>query len=152
MRILLVEDDQQLGDSVHRALCAEGYAVDWLDDGRLAIPAVTAESFDLVVLDLRLPGKSGVITSYSIHYTKLYDRWQLPGQGPVRLLPPVVGRQPDPARGGAGGLERRRCRRLSAGRGEWQCRGPRPHARGGVELHKSVVGGGPAGNGRNNFV
>jgi len=60
MRILLVEDDQQLGDSVHRALCAEGYAVDWLDDGRLAVPAVTAESFDLVVLDLRLPGKSGL--------------------------------------------------------------------------------------------
>jgi len=60
MRILLVEDDQQLGDSVHRALCAEGYAVDWLDDGRLAVPAVTAESFDLVVLDLRLPGKSGI--------------------------------------------------------------------------------------------
>ena len=60
MRILLVEDDQLLGDTVNQALDAEGYAVDWLSDGDLAIPALKAETYDLVVLDLRLPGTSGI--------------------------------------------------------------------------------------------
>jgi len=60
MRILLVEDDELLGDSVHRALAAEGYAVDWLHEGGLALAALAAESFDLAVLDLRLPGTSGI--------------------------------------------------------------------------------------------
>ncbi len=60
MRVLLVEDDQQLGDSVSQALSAEGYAVDWLDDGALVAGAMQSGSFDLVLLDVRLPGQSGV--------------------------------------------------------------------------------------------
>lgn len=60
MRILLVEDDELLGDSVKEALCAEGYAVDWLTDGALAISALKAMAHDLAILDLRLPGKSGI--------------------------------------------------------------------------------------------
>lgn len=60
MRILLVEDDQFLGESVSQALDEEGYAVDWFNDGSLAGPALKAENFDLVVLDRRLPGKSGI--------------------------------------------------------------------------------------------
>jgi len=57
---MLVEDDQLLGESVSQALGEEGYAVDWFTDGSLASPALKAESFDLVVLDRRLPGKSGI--------------------------------------------------------------------------------------------
>ena len=60
MRILLVEDDQLLGDTITQALHAEGYAVDWFSDGNLAEPALEAETFDLVILDRRLPGKSGI--------------------------------------------------------------------------------------------
>lgn len=60
MRVLLVEDDQLLGHSVQQALDAEGYAVDWLQDGSLAMAAVKAEDFDLIVLDRRLPGTSGI--------------------------------------------------------------------------------------------
>ncbi len=60
MRILLVEDDQLLGDSVSQALDAEGYAVAWLRDGDQAAAALATETFDLVVLDRRLPGKSGI--------------------------------------------------------------------------------------------
>lgn len=60
MRILLVEDDQLLGDTVHQALVADGYAVDWITQGSHALPALQAENFDLVILDLRLPGKSGI--------------------------------------------------------------------------------------------
>lgn len=60
MRVLLVEDDQLLGETVHQALAAEGYSVDWITNGLHAVPALCAESFDLVVLDLRLPGNSGI--------------------------------------------------------------------------------------------
>lgn len=60
MRILLVEDDPLLGDSVNKALKAEGYAVDWLSEGQHVIPALQSENFDLLVLDLRLPGRSGI--------------------------------------------------------------------------------------------
>jgi len=60
MRILLVEDDSFLGDTVKEALGAEGYSVDWLAEGELALCALRAESYDATVLDLRLPGKTGV--------------------------------------------------------------------------------------------
>jgi two-component system response regulator QseB len=60
MRILLVEDDQLLGDTVNQALAADGYAVDWITQGSHAVPALQAENFDLVILDLRLPGRSGI--------------------------------------------------------------------------------------------
>lgn len=60
MRILLVEDDELLGDSVKEALFAEGYAVDWLTDGALALSALKMADHDLAILDLRLPGKSGI--------------------------------------------------------------------------------------------
>jgi two-component system response regulator QseB len=60
MRILLVEDDQLLGDSVSQALSAEGYAVAWLSDGGQAGAALATETFDLAVLDWRLPGRSGI--------------------------------------------------------------------------------------------
>lgn len=60
MRILLVEDDHLLGDTVQRALEAEGYAADWLREGNLALATLKAETYDLAVLDLRLPGQSGL--------------------------------------------------------------------------------------------
>lgn len=60
MRVLLVEDDEQLGSSLHRALDHAGYAVDWLKNAEEAGAAVTTESFDLIVLDWMLPGRSGV--------------------------------------------------------------------------------------------
>lgn len=60
MRILLVEDDHLLGDTVKRALEAEGYAADWLREGNLALAALKAETYDLAVLDLRLPGQTGI--------------------------------------------------------------------------------------------
>lgn len=60
MRILLIEDDEMLGDSVKQALCADGYAVDWLTDGKQALSAMESQSHDLVVLDIRLPGMSGI--------------------------------------------------------------------------------------------
>jgi DNA-binding response OmpR family regulator len=60
MRLLLVEDDQMIGEAVLDALRADGYTVDWLRDGTSAGAALHAESFDLVLLDLGLPGRDGV--------------------------------------------------------------------------------------------
>lgn len=60
MRILLVEDDQLLGDGVRAGLHHYGYAVDWVKNGQMAIQALRNEKFDIVVLDLGLPRASGV--------------------------------------------------------------------------------------------
>ncbi len=60
MRLLLVEDDIALGEGVRAGLRAEGYTVDWLQDGVSAVHALLSETFDLVVLDLGLPRLSGI--------------------------------------------------------------------------------------------
>ncbi len=60
MRILLVEDDHLLGDSIKEVLNSDGYATDWLKDGSFAVSALHSESYDLLILDNRLPGKTGV--------------------------------------------------------------------------------------------
>ena len=60
MRILLVEDDRMIGESVRAALRQEGYAVDWVRDGRAADATLATERFELVLLDLGLPGKDGL--------------------------------------------------------------------------------------------
>lgn len=60
MRILLVEDDPELGDGLTVGLRQAGFTVDWLADGQAADQALQGESFDLVVLDLGLPRLSGM--------------------------------------------------------------------------------------------
>jgi len=60
MRLLLVEDDPHLGDGLMVGLRQQGYAVDWVKDGVAAELALASEPFDLVVLDLGLPRRSGL--------------------------------------------------------------------------------------------
>ncbi len=60
MRILLVEDDLQLGDGLTVGLRQSGFAVDWVRDGQSADLALRTEEFDLLVLDLGLPRLSGM--------------------------------------------------------------------------------------------
>lgn len=60
MRVLLVEDDEILGDALKSSLTQEGFAVDWLRHGGHAGLALDSESFALVVLDLGLPDCSGL--------------------------------------------------------------------------------------------
>ena len=55
MRLLLVEDDRMIGESLRAALRLEGYAVDWVRDVAAAQAALGSERFDLVLLDLGLP-------------------------------------------------------------------------------------------------
>ncbi len=59
MRILLIEDDELLGEGLRTALAASGHAVDWFQQGTSGLAAARAEEFDLVLLDLGLPGLDG---------------------------------------------------------------------------------------------
>lgn len=59
MRILLVEDEPDLGDAVVRHLRREGYAVDWQRDGQSAQEVLHYQSYELIVLDIGLPRKDG---------------------------------------------------------------------------------------------
>jgi len=60
MRILLAEDDPQLGDGLTVGLRQAGFAVDWVRDGVAADAALESETFDLLVLDLGLPKLPGM--------------------------------------------------------------------------------------------
>jgi two-component system response regulator QseB len=60
MRILMVEDDRMIAKGLERALRQQGYTVDGVADGRSAAEALRTERFDLVLLDLGLPGRDGI--------------------------------------------------------------------------------------------
>jgi len=60
MRILVAEDDAILADGVTRSLRQSGYAVDWVKNGLEADTALDADTFDLLILDIGLPRKSGL--------------------------------------------------------------------------------------------
>lgn len=60
MRILVVEDEIDLCDSIAEGLQIDGYAVDTCYDGKDAYELITTETYDLVVLDLNLPGIDGI--------------------------------------------------------------------------------------------
>ncbi len=60
MRVLLVEDDRMIGESIRAALRQDGSAVDWVRDGRSAESTLGTEQFDLVLLDLGLPHQDGI--------------------------------------------------------------------------------------------
>lgn len=60
MRLLIVEDDALLGDGIRTGLSQQGYAVDWVEDGQAAETALLTNEYELIVLDLGLPKKSGI--------------------------------------------------------------------------------------------
>ena len=60
MRLLLVEDDAMIGESLRLGLRQEGHTVDWVRDGKAADHALSSETYELVLLDLGLPRKSGL--------------------------------------------------------------------------------------------
>ncbi|WP_409298787.1 response regulator [Pseudomonas sp. KCJK8993] len=60
MRILLVEDDLMIGDAIQGALNDASYATDWVKNGPHALAALGTQAYDLVLLDLGLPGQDGL--------------------------------------------------------------------------------------------
>src|SRR3546814_8625591 len=59
MRILLVEDTEDLAEAIGRRVRRSGHASDWEADGALADEILRVQRYDLVVLDITLPGRSG---------------------------------------------------------------------------------------------
>lgn len=60
MRVLLAEDDAMIGEAIRGALKDASYAVDWVRDGQAALTTLGCQRYDLVLLDLGLPGKDGM--------------------------------------------------------------------------------------------
>ncbi|MCQ2995537.1 response regulator transcription factor [Pseudomonas syringae] len=78
MRLLLVEDHVPLADELLAGLGRQGYAVDWLADGRDAVHQGVTEPYDLIILDLGLPGLSGL---------EVLEQWRTAGLAtPVLVL------------------------------------------------------------------
>lgn len=59
MRVLLVEDDRMIGEEIERSLRRASYAADWIRDGNAAISALDTHVYEMVLLDLGLPGRDG---------------------------------------------------------------------------------------------
>lgn len=60
MRILLIEDDSLIGNGLQIGLTKSGFTVDWFQDGRIGLEAVSSAPYDAVVLDLTLPKMDGL--------------------------------------------------------------------------------------------
>jgi DNA-binding response OmpR family regulator len=60
MRVLLVEDDEMIGQSLVQALGGNGWSVDWVKDGMLAQSALADGDYACVLLDLGLPKRDGI--------------------------------------------------------------------------------------------
>lgn len=60
MRLLLIEDDPMIGKSIRDGLRREGYGVDWVRDGWTGHQSAMVEAYDLLILDLGLPGLDGL--------------------------------------------------------------------------------------------
>ena len=66
MRVLLVEDDAMIGEAIQGALKDASYAADWVKNGQSALTTLGCQHYDLVLLDLGLPGKDGLAVLASI--------------------------------------------------------------------------------------
>lgn len=60
MRLLIVEDEKELCDTISKSLYESGYEVDTCYDGEEALDYILTEDYDLIVLDLNLPGMDGM--------------------------------------------------------------------------------------------
>ncbi|ARP95545.1 response regulator transcription factor [Bordetella genomosp. 13] len=60
MRVLVIEDDTTLGHALQEFLSDQGYAVDWLTEGDTVQGAMVGQSYELILLDLNLPGVGGL--------------------------------------------------------------------------------------------
>lgn len=72
MRVLLIEDDDTLGHGLREFLAAQQYSVDWIQDGDDVLPAVLQHAYDLLILDLNLPGVSGLDILRSLQERRLH--------------------------------------------------------------------------------
>ena len=82
MKILVVEDDKKLGGFLRKGLEAQGFVVDFSDDGDEGFTLATTRSYDAVVLDIMLPGRDGLSILRNLRERQLTV--------PVILSPPAA--------------------------------------------------------------
>ncbi|WGE32126.1 response regulator [Actinobacillus genomosp. 2] len=70
MRVLLVEDDSMIANVVEDSLKDIGYAVDWVNNGNVAETALRDQTYDMVLLDLGLPGQDGLLVLQHVRNLK----------------------------------------------------------------------------------
>ena len=58
--VLLIEDEERLAGNLRQGLTEEGIALDWVKSAEEAAQILARKTYDLMVLDIGLPGKSGV--------------------------------------------------------------------------------------------
>lgn len=68
MRILLAEDDLMIGERLQRSLSKSGHAVDWLTDGAEVNKALAVQSYEMLLLDLALPNRSGMDILHALRH------------------------------------------------------------------------------------
>ena len=66
MRLLLVEDDVMVASGIKLGLAGAGYAVDWVGSAERALEVTRAETFDLAVIDIGLPGMDGLVLTQTL--------------------------------------------------------------------------------------
>lgn len=71
MRILLVEDEEKIASFIKRGLKAEGYAVDVVSDGENALYQAEINPYDLILLDIMLPGRDGISVCRELRNKKI---------------------------------------------------------------------------------
>lgn len=71
MRLLVLEDDAEIGQWVYDGLSREGHVVDWLKDGREALAAGTVTSYDVLILDRMTPGLDGLSVLKALRAAKV---------------------------------------------------------------------------------
>ena len=82
MRLLIIEDEQELCLMIHKVLKSKGYSVDYCFDGEEGMELLEVETYDLVILDLNLPGMDGM--------TILSNFRQFNRETPVLILSALV--------------------------------------------------------------
>src|SRR5262245_59144343 len=66
MRILLIEDEQRITAFIRKGLKEERYTVDVACDGNEALDIALARAYDLIILDVRLPGRDGIAVCHEL--------------------------------------------------------------------------------------
>ncbi len=71
MKILLVEDDVMLGEAISKHIESTGHVVTWIKDGNQAHELIAKKNFDLLLLDINVPGMDGLTLLETVHSEKI---------------------------------------------------------------------------------
>ena len=71
MRILIVEDEKKLAENIKEKLQLELFSVDWVADGDIGLDQALIEEYDLIILDIMLPKKTGLVILRELRDAKM---------------------------------------------------------------------------------